>query len=145
VKKLVSSFLVFMVCFSCFAEVFAGNVVAVGWNNFGRCNVQDWQDIVQVTVSKYHTVGLKTDGTVVATGSNDNHRCDVQDWRDIVQLAAGDWHTVGLKKDGTVVAVGYHDKWGGVEDWANIVQVAASMHGTVGLKTEPPRVFRRFS
>jgi hypothetical protein len=30
---------------------------------FGQCNVSNWQDIVAVSISDNHTVGLKQDGT----------------------------------------------------------------------------------
>ena len=46
-----------------------GTVVAVGWNDFGQCEVGSWTDIVQITVGHVHAVGLKTDGTVVAMGA----------------------------------------------------------------------------
>jgi len=83
-----------------------GTVVAVGWNDFGQCEVGDWTDITQVAADRIHTVGLESDGTVVATGDNSYGQLDVGGWMDIVQVAAGDGYTVGLKSDGTVVAVG---------------------------------------
>ena len=56
-----------------------------------------------VAASRYHTVGLKSDGTVVAVGLNNYGQCNVLGWTGIVQVAAGGYHTVGLKPDGTVV------------------------------------------
>ena len=114
-----------------------GTVVAVGCNEDGQCNVEDWQNIVAVTGGSKHTVGLKADGTVVAVGRNDDGRCNVKSWRDIVAVCAGDSHTVGLKADGTVVAAG--SNWYGqcnVSDWQDIIAVSAGYTYTVGLKAD---------
>jgi len=114
-----------------------GTVVAAGSNASGQCDVDDWEDIIQVTAGVYHTVGLKDDGTVVAAGSNASGQCDVGDWEDIIQVAAGVHHTVGLKDDGTVVAVGDNDHGQcNVSGWTDIVQVAAGGFHTVGLKND---------
>jgi hypothetical protein len=66
-----------------------GTVVAVGWNDYGQCNVADWTDIIQVAAGSEHTVGLKSDGSVVAVGRNYHGQCNVADWTDIIQVAAG--------------------------------------------------------
>ena len=42
-----------------------GTVVAVGNNENGQCNVENWTDIISVSASTNHTVGLKKDGTLV--------------------------------------------------------------------------------
>ena len=114
-----------------------GTVVAVGDNEDGQCNVEDWTDIVAVAVGRAHTVGLKADGTVVAVGSNGFNQCNVEDWTDIVAISAGDYHTVGLKADGSVVAVG-DNRYGqcNVKDWTDIVAVATASDHTVGLKAD---------
>ena len=44
-----------------------GTVVAVGDNEHGQCNVQDWKDIVAVYARDEETIGLKKDGTVIST------------------------------------------------------------------------------
>ena len=114
-----------------------GTVVAVGYNNYGQCDVGGWTDITQVAAGCSYTVGLKSDGTVVAVGYNTHGQCDVGGWTDITQVAACYWHTVGLKSDGTVVAVG--DNGYGqcdVDGWTDITQVAAGSYYTVGLKSD---------
>jgi len=57
--------------------------VAVGWNEYGQCNVSDWHDIVAIAAGCAHTIGLKSDGTVVAVGDNEYGQCDVSGWRSI--------------------------------------------------------------
>jgi len=116
-----------------------GTVLAVGHNEYGQCNVDDWTDIIQVDGGGDHTVGVKSDGTVVAIGHNGYRQCNVGDWTDIIQVVAGRRHTVGLKSDGTVVAVGYN-AYGqcNVGDWTDIIQVVAGANSwhTVGLKSD---------
>ena len=103
-----------------------GTVAACGYNDDGRCDVSDWQDIVAVSAGAGHTVGLRSDGTVVATkytGDREYYygQCDVSDWTDIVAVSAGDSHTVGLRSDGTVVTCG-DNSYGqcDVSGWKNI-------------------------
>lgn len=114
-----------------------GTVIAVGYNYFGQCHVQNWTDIVAVSAGKLHTVGLKSDGTVVAVGSNDMGQCNVKNWTDIVAVSAGVSHTVGLKSDGTVVAVG-NQNYGrcNVQEWKGIVAIIADDVHTVGVKSD---------
>ena len=113
-----------------------GTVVAVGCNDDGQCNVQNWKNIVSVYAGIDHTVGLKFDGTVVAVGNNEHGQCNVQSWKNIVAVSASD-HTVGLKSDGTVVAVGVnYDGQCNVQSWKNIVAVSAGVDHTVGLKSD---------
>ena len=116
-----------------------GKVVAVGNNDFGQCEVEDWRDIVSVSAGQEHTVGLKSDGTVVAVGDNGFGQCEVEDWTDIVSISAGSLYTVGLKSDGTVVAVGdnYFGQYN-VGDWTDIIAIssARACSSTVGLKSD---------
>ena len=116
-----------------------GTVVAVGHNEYGQCNVQDWTDIVAVSAGNFHTVGLKSNGTVVATGLGDNGECDISAWSDIIAISAGNDHTVGLKSDGTVVAVGESNgefRALNVSEWTNIVAIAAGYFDTYGVKSD---------
>ena len=112
-------------------------VLAVGWNDYGQCDVGNWTDITQVTAGMDHTVGLKSGGTVVAVGDNSLGQCNVGNWTGTTQVAAGAAHTVGLKTDDTVVAVGL-DYQGqcNVGNWTDITQVAAGYLHTVGVKSD---------
>lgn len=60
-----------------------GTVVAVGYNEYGQCDVSDWRDIVAVFAGHWHTVGLKADGSVVAVGYNGYCQCNVSTWKNI--------------------------------------------------------------
>jgi len=117
-----------------------GSVVAVGDNSDGRCNVEDWTDIVAISAGNYHTVGLKADGTVVDVGEYwylTGNWDDVEDWTEIVAISVGFNHIVGLKADGSVVAEG--DNYEGqcyVKEWTDIVAISAASCHTVGLKAD---------
>lgn len=112
-----------------------GTVLATGANWSGELNVKNWTDIISVSISDQHTVGLTSTGRVVATGEDFGGRCDVSWWRNIVAVSAGNAHTVGLQMDGTVVATGenFEDQCE-VSDWTDIVAVEAGKEYTIGLK-----------
>lgn len=88
-----------------------------------------WTDMIDISCSSTHIVGLKSDGTVVATPyiklggvltyndtsetvvkeeyiPQDKGQYDVENWTDIVAVEAGEWYTLGLKKDGTLLIAG---------------------------------------
>lgn len=104
-----------------------GCVVAVGDNDFGQCNVNDWKDIIAVSAGDYHTVALTKDGRVLTTQSKDCHfdGVDFSDsvdkivaWEDIVAISAGYGYTLGLKSDGTVVPAGNKNEGqADVQEW----------------------------
>lgn len=98
-----------------------GTVVAVGSNDEGQCDVDDWADIVAVSAGMDCTFGLKSDGTVLVTGWNGSDQCNVGDWTDIVAISAGLNHTLGLRADGTVIGAGLNE-YGrrDVGDWTDI-------------------------
>lgn len=107
--------------------LYGQRVDAVGSNYYGQCNVSGWDNIIQISALRYHTVGLTFDGRVVAAGLNTHGQCDVSSWRDIIAVAAGEHHTVGLRSNGTVVATGLNRNGEcDVSGWKNIVAVAAS-------------------
>ena len=113
-----------------------GTVVAVGHNEYGQCNVQDWTDIIAISAGGFHTVGLKANGTVVATGLGSNGECDVSDWANIIAISAGNDHTVGLKSDGTIVVAGDEDGELDFSNWTNITAIAAGYFDTYGVKSD---------
>ena len=99
--------------------------------------VASWTDIVSVSNTFYHVVGLKSDGTVVACGDNDCGQCDVGGWTDIVAVSAGMNFTLGLKSDGTVVACGNNDDGQcDVGGWSNIVEIDAGYYHSTGITAD---------
>lgn len=73
------------------------------------CNrLSKWENIIALSASHHHVVGLKADGTVVTASKygKDGEGLDVSKWRDIAAIAAGRDRTIGLKKDGRVVVTG---------------------------------------
>ena len=113
-------------------------VIAVGNNAYGNCNVDDWEDIIAIDAAYEDgfSVGLKSDGTVIATGTNEYGQCDTSEWTDVIAINASNNRTIGLKKDGTVVATGFNeDGQCNLSDWKNIVAVSAGAWHTIGLRS----------
>lgn len=54
---------------------------AVGWNEYGQCNVNNWNDIVAIAAGCAHTIELTSDGKVLAVGDNEYGQCDVSGWQ----------------------------------------------------------------
>ena len=71
-------------------------------------DMSQWHDLVQVSMSRDHAVGLKKDGTLISTGSYDRGERNFDGWTDIVSIAAGDGFTIGLKNDGTLRATDFN-------------------------------------
>ena len=112
-----------------------GCIEYVGW----KLKPAEWINIVAVSSSSSHIVGLRRDGTVIARSERllGNTYCKVDDWRDIVAIAAGETHTVGLKANGTVVAAGNEGNGRcAVAAWTGVVAIAAGEAHTVELKND---------
>ena len=115
---------------------------------------QYWSDIIAISGSDDHLIGLKSDGTLRAYDTSQYHdkyydhyygECEVQQWRDIVAISTGLYHTAGLRSDGTVVVTPY--EWEGEDalhpysqsdanKWNNIVAISVGDKHTVGLKSD---------
>ena len=79
-------------------------------NNYGiifdidvKHDCENWSDIIHVSCSYDHVVGLKKDGTVVAAGYNQFGQCDVSSWKNVVNVFAKDNFTIGILDDGHIV------------------------------------------
>lgn len=100
-----------------------------------QTHLSEWKDIVSVSTSATHVVGLRTDGTAVAYGNNDNNQCEVGNWEDIISITVGSGYTIGLKSDGTVVATGELPvSQSVVDELKDIVAISTSDYHLVGLK-----------
>ncbi len=95
--------------------------------------IANWSDIVSISVSDNHIVGLKSDGNVVATGENYDGRCDVSGWSDIVSLETSTYATYGLKADGTVISTAEIED---LDRWTNIIAISKSDDNLIGLKAD---------
>ena len=107
-----------------------GTVVAHGDNDNNQCEVENWTDVISVSVGSNRTVGLKNDGTVISTNDTDNSK--LFGWKDIVAVDAKYYKVVGLKADGTVVSTNN----GGYSSWENIIAIASGGNHMVGLKAD---------
>lgn len=105
-----------------------GTVVAVGDNNYGQCEVSDWENIVKVAAGDWYTVGLKKNGEIEITGSNypGTRYIDeeiIEQCNNIVDIAAGFGQTLCLNKNGTVTAFGFDEanKYSDTLNWNNLM------------------------
>lgn len=97
-----------------------------------QCALDDWENIVAISVGSNVTAGLTSDAKVTTTDSDINIYSD-----NIISIAAGGNHVVALKADGTVVADGdTYDDQCDVEEWEDIIAIAAGYEHTVGLKSD---------
>lgn len=93
-----------------------GDVVSVGRNEYGQCEVTDWQDVVSVACCADCTVGLLADGTVRAAGqlyvgADGIHKdgrmpCRTETWTHILAVACGEHHVVGMTEGGQLLSCG---------------------------------------
>ncbi|MBR6779786.1 MAG: hypothetical protein IKM24_02050, partial [Clostridia bacterium] len=79
-----------------------GTAIAVGYNQFGQCDVEKFTDCISVACGYNYTVVLRSDGSVAAVGGNENGQCNVEGWQGIIFVTCGRDHTDGIKADGTV-------------------------------------------
>jgi hypothetical protein len=121
--------------------------VAAGSGLTGKCDVQDWRNIIAISAGDSHSVGLKADGTVVAVGSNDGGRCNVSGWRNIVAVSAGLQATLGLKADGSLVSAGgfgsTNTKWKLFHDINTVTQEREAAMPKIGIRKKAENEFRK--
>lgn len=103
-------------------------------------HAREWTDIIAISVTNSHLVGLKSDGTVIATGGNDDGQCNVEGWRDIIAISTAEPEigrvcgvTYGLRKDGTVIST---EEGFNTSSWTDIVAIAATQNFVMGLKAD---------
>ena len=99
--------------------------------NNGQDDVDDWRDIVAVSASEGHTVGLKTDGTVVAVGDNKYGQCEVSSWRDIVSIYATSYMTVGLTSNGIVLTTN-----SSTDELTDVIAIGGMGSSVIALKAD---------
>lgn len=114
-----------------------GTVVATGSNDFGQCNVSDWNDISQIFILENSTIGLKKDGTVVST----NEEQDFSNWTNISSILIDNDNMVGLTEDGHVMVENVAFSYGDIDQWENIKSVSIGSNYIIGLKNDGTVLF----
>lgn len=110
-----------------------GTVVAVGDNEYGQCDVRDWENIVAIAAGDWFTAGLTSNGDVVITRPSDEvlerhekmfiDACSAANWTGIVTIAAGCGNIIGIDENGTVHAAGNNNNQqrNNALEWENLM------------------------
>jgi len=111
-----------------------GKVVAVGSNDSGQCNTQQWRDIVMVSASSGFTAGLKSDGSLMIAGGTGSAKINANN---IAAVSLGNNNIVTLRTDGLVEAIGGNN-YGqcDTQRWRDIIAISAGIFHTVGLRKD---------
>ena len=84
-----------------------GRVTAEGENFCGQCDVEKYENIIEVSTGEFHTVLLDDQGRVFGCGSNANKEIDFLNInKKVKHISCGRYHTALLCDDGTVEIVG---------------------------------------
>lgn len=112
--------------------------IAEGSNQYySQASIAAWTDIVAISASNYHLLGLRVDGTVVAVGSNVYGQCGTADIQNAVAISAGNNHTLILHADGTVTALGQNNSGQcNTASWTGIIAISAGDRYSIGLKAD---------
>ena len=84
----------------------SGRVHLAGEDTFGRADIENVADAIDVAVGSYACYAVRKDGTVVAAGLGEEELSAVKDWQDVVRIAGGYQHIAGLTKGGKVLVAG---------------------------------------
>lgn len=92
-----------------------GHVRAIGDNSKGQCNVEEWENVIEIAAGDWYTVALTQDGEVLITGENKSgskyiDQEKLNTWENIQGIAAGYGQTLVVKNDGFVDVMGFDDK-----------------------------------
>ncbi len=94
---------------------------AVKYDTYKWKAVDEWKDIIAISMGRHTLLGLQRDGTVVAAGSVSEERlAQLEEWTDIVAISAGQNFHVGLKADGTIVIAGNEQESDSLPDVADM-------------------------
>ena len=99
-------------------------------------DIGKWEDIVQISHSSEHIMGLRTDGTVAICGSKDKifkNLFEVLEWRNIVSIASNSFDAIGLHADGTVVSTFYPQIF---DEWKDIIAIGSCSLGFYGIRKD---------
>lgn len=121
---------------STFALTEDGRVLTCG--SFQNSALNNWSDIVSISVSSNHVVGVHSDGTVSAVGSNNHGQCDnLEKWLDTRMVAVGEAYTAGLREKGTVWVHGIDDcNQHAAMHWSDVVAIGTGTEHIIGIKED---------
>jgi len=97
--------------------------------------IQDWNNIQQISCGAHHISAIDADGTVMTAGFNIYGQMNTNEWKNIRYISANTKNTVGIDEYGNVLAVG--DNFYGqcnLEQWSDIISVDVGDGFVVGLK-----------
>lgn len=110
-----------------------GTVIAVGNNEDGQCNVENWDNIMAISPAD-GLFGTKSDGTLIGTADY----FEEINWSDIKSISHSPRLTVGLKKDGTLIVEDFTDYEiaDEISSWTDIEEVLLCDEYVIGLKRD---------
>lgn len=110
-----------------------GKVLVCG--SFYNRSLESWSDIISLSVSTNHVVGVHSDGTVSAIGADDQGQCDdMAKWRDTKQVAVGYGFTAGLREKGSVWVHGTDDEdQHSAMQWTHVVAIGSGTEHILGI------------
>ena len=121
----------------------SGKVVAKGDDNYGKCDVLEWTDIVKIRADGKHAIGMSIDGRLYTSGLWEPEEKEfIKNLRNIKDFAMSSKQVVILEADGTVKVT--HCATGinvdSINMWKNIKKVVARGDNFLGL-SEDGKVF----
>ena len=121
---------------STFALTNDGRVLSCG--SFYNRNMNNWSDIVSISVSTNHVVGVHSNGTVSAVGSDEEGQCDnLEKWMDTKMVAVGYGYTAGLREKGTVWVHGSDEfNQHAAMQWSHIVSIGSGTEHIIGIRED---------
>lgn len=119
-----------------FALTNEGRVLVSGC--FENRYLDNWRDIVAISVSANHVVGIHSDGTLSSVGANDRGQQEnLGKWMDTDQIAVGYGFTVGLREKGSVWVHGCdeHNEHAAMS-WTDVVAIGTGTEHILGIRAD---------
>lgn len=77
-----------------------GHVLAAGVNDKGQCQVDSWEDVVEIAAGDSVALGLRSDGRVLCAGYCQRCAPQVDSWENVCHIAAGSEFVLGIDDSG---------------------------------------------
>ncbi len=114
-----------------------GQVVALGDNSYGQCDLPEITNAVAISAGANHSIILLDDGTLIAAGDNRYGQCNVSAFENIVQISAGYSHTLALTQEGKALAAGNNSHGQcNVSGFENVVYLSAGRLHSLALTSK---------